>query len=155
MNDAEEKSSFFGYLMRADYRFLQERDLGSDLYNSGYCGLAVFVLAVAMGTIFFLSIFHMIPRRRHVTILLLGTGCLAFAFGLLGTWLNHLRLEEVGKVLFSEAGGARPASIPQQAAIVILPLGTGIAILIASVAGYLYLLAFWTSDLFRKRTEGK
>ena len=85
MNDAEEKSGFFGYLMRADYRFLQERDLGIDLYNSGYCGLAVFVLAVAVVTIFLLSIFHMIPRRRHVTILLPGTGCLAFAFGLLGT----------------------------------------------------------------------
>ena len=155
MNDAEEKSSFFGYLMRADYRFLQERDLGIDLYNSGYCGLAVFVLAVAVVTIFLLSIFHMIPRRRHVTILLPGTGCLAFAFGLLGTWLNHLRIEEVGKVLFSATGGTLPVNVSQQAAIVILPLATGIAVLIASLAGYIYLLAFWTSDLFRKKTEGK
>tara|TARA_B100001167_G_C16685883_1_gene264629 strand:- start:87 stop:590 length:504 start_codon:yes stop_codon:yes gene_type:complete len=155
MNDAEEKSGFFGYLMRADYRFLQERDLGIDLYNSGYCGLAVFVLAVAVVTIFLLSIFHMIPRRKHVTILLPGTGCLAFAFGLLGTWLNHLRLEEVGKVLFSAAGGTLPVNVPQQAAIVILPLATGIAVLIASLAGYIYLLAFWTSDLFRKQAEGK
>ena len=151
MNDAEEKSGFFGYLMRADYRFLQERDLGIDLYNSGYCGLAVFVLAVAVVTIFLLSIFHMIPRRRHVTILLPGTGCLAFAFGL----LNHLRLEDVGKVRFSAAGGTLPVNVPQQAAIVILPLATGIAVLIASLAGYIYLLAFWTSDLFRKQAEGK
>ena len=155
MNDAEEKSSFFGYLMRADYRFLQERDLGIDLYNSGYCGLAVFVLAVAVVTIFLLSIFHMIPRRRHVTILLPGTGCLAFAFGLLGTWLNHLRLEEVGKVLFNATGGTLPVNVSQQAAIVILPLATGIAVLIASLAGYIYLLAFWASDLFRKQAEEK
>ena len=155
MNNPVEKSGFLGYLLEADYRFLQERDLGLDLYNSGSCGLIVFVLTVAAATIFFLSIFHLIPQRKHVTLLLLGTSGLAFAFGLLGTWLNHLRLEEVGKVLFSAAGGTLPVNVAQQAAIVILPLATGIAVLIASLAGYIYLLAFWTSDLFRKQAEGK
>ncbi|MCH2579678.1 MAG: hypothetical protein MK133_00585 [Planctomycetes bacterium] len=96
MNNPVEKSGFLGYLLEADFRFLQERDLGLDLYNSGPCGLIVFVLTVAAATIFFLSIFHLIPQRKHVTLLLLGTSGLAFAFGLLGTWLNHLQLEEVG-----------------------------------------------------------
>lgn len=155
MNNPVEKSGFLGYLLEADYRFLQERDLGLDLYNSGSCGLIVFVLTVAAATIFFLSIFHLIPQRKHVTFLLLGTSGLAFAFGLLGTWLNHLRLEEVGKVLFNATGGTLPVNVSQQAAIVILPLATGIAVLIASLAGYIYLLAFWTSDLFRKQAEGK
>ena len=46
-------------------------------------------------------------------------------------------------------------NVAQQAAIVILPLATGIAVLIASLAGYIYLLAFWASDLFRKQAEEK
>lgn len=141
--------------MKADYRFLQERDIGFDLYNSGYCGMAVFALGVAMITIFFLSIFHIIPQRKHVTILLLGSGGLAFAIGLLGTWLNHLQLDEVSGTLFSKTGGASPTTIGQQAAIVILPLAGGCLSLFVSLAGYLYLLAFWASDLFRKRTGTK
>ena len=155
MNDPAEKSGFLGYLLEADYRFLQERDLGLDLYNSGSCGLIVFVLTVAAATIFFLSMFHLIPQRKHVTLLLLGTSGLAFAFGLLGTWLNHLRLEEVGRELFSEAGGTRPVTAGQRAAILVLPLAVGGISLFASLAGYLYLLVFWTSDLFRSNEKPK
>ena len=155
MNNPVEKSGFLGYLLEADFRFLQERDLGLDLYNSGPCGLIVFVLTVAAATIFFLSIFHLIPQRKHVTLLLLGTSGLAFAFGLLCTWLNHLQLEEVGRALFSEAGGTRPVTAGQRAAILVLPLAVGAASLLASLAGYLYLLVFWTSDLFRSSEQPK
>ena len=56
MNSLEEKSGFLSYLLKTELRFLQERDLGFDLYNSGYCGLAVFVLAIITITVFFLSI---------------------------------------------------------------------------------------------------
>ena len=153
MNNLEEKSGFFSYIINSELRFLQERNLGFDLYNSGSCGLIVFVLTVAAATIFFLSMFHLIPQRKHVTLLLLGTSGLAFAFGLLGTWLNHLRLEEVGRELFSEAGGTRPVTAGQRAAILVLPLAVGAASLLASLAGYLYLLVFWTSDLFRSSEQ--
>jgi hypothetical protein len=153
MSSPEETPGFFGYLLEADYRFLQERDLGFDLYNSGYCGLLVCVFAVAAATIFFLSIFHLIPQRKHVTLLLLGTGGLSLAFGLLGSWLNYSRIAEAGERLFSTVGGAAPATTGQEAAIMALPLATGCACLLASLAGYLYLVAFWTSDLLRADGE--
>lgn len=154
MNSLEEKSGFLSYLLKTELRFLQERDLGFDLYNSGYCGLAVFVLAIITITVFFLSIFNVIPRRRHITFLLPGTGCLALGVGLLGTWLNYRQLDEVAAALFSKAGGSVPVSIGQQAAILIIPLGTGMAALAISLAGYLYLLAFWASALLQSQ-DGK
>lgn len=155
MNNPEEQAGFLSYILKTDYRFLQERDLGFDLYNSGWCGLAVFVLAIITTTIFFLAIFNVIPLRRHITLLLPGPGCLALAIGLLGTWLNYRGLDDGGGTLFSEAGGAVPVSIGQQAAIVILPLGAGIVTLLISVSGYLYLLTFWASALLRTQTEKK
>ena len=158
MNNLEEKSGFFSYIINSELRFLQERNLGFDLYNSGYCGLAVFVLAIITITVFFLAIFNVIPLRRHVTILLPGSGCLALAVGLLGSWLNFRQLDEVTATLFSKAGGAAPVSTGQQAAILIIPLATGLATMAISLAGYLYLLVFWASALLKAKAgkkEGK
>ena len=155
MNNLEEKSGFFSYIINSELRFLQERNLGFDLYNSGYCGLAVFVLAIITITVFFLAIFNVIPLRRHVTILLPGSGCLALAVGLLGSWLNFRQLDEVTATLFSKAGGATPVSTGQQAAILIIPLATGLATMAISLAGYLYLLVFWASALLKAKAGKK
>ncbi len=155
MNNLEENSGFFSTILRGELRFLQERNLGFDLYNSGYCGLAVFVLAIITITVFFLAIFNVIPLRRHVTILLPGSGCLALAVGLLGSWLNFRQLDEVSAVLFSKAGGAAPVSPGQQAAILVIPLATGVVTLAISLAGYLYLLVFWASALLKAKAGTK
>ena len=155
MNNLEEKSGFFSYLLKSELRFLQERNLGFDLYNSGYCGLAVFVLAIITITVFFLAIFNVIPLRRHVTILLPGSGFLALAVGLLGSWLNFRQLDEVSATLFSKTGGAAPLSTGQQAAILAIPLATGLVAMAISLAGYLYLLAFWASALLKTKTGTK
>ena len=155
MNNLEEKSGFFSYIFKSELRFLQERNLGFDLYNSGYCGLAVFILGIITITVFFLAIFNVIPLRRHVTILLPGTGCLALAVGLLGSWLNFRQLDEVSVTLFSKTGGAAPVSIGQQAAILVIPLATGLAAMTISLAGYLYLLVFWASALLKTKTGKK
>ena len=58
MNNLEEKSGFFSYIINSELRFLQERNLGFDLYNSGYCGLAVFVLGIVTITVFFVALFN-------------------------------------------------------------------------------------------------
>ena len=155
MNNLEEKSGFFSYLLKSELRFLQERNLGFDLYNSGYCGLAVFVLAIITITGFFLAIFNVIPLRRHVTILLPGSGSLALAAGLLGSWLNFRQLDEVSAALFSKAGGAAPVSIGQQAAILAIPLATGLVAMAISLAGYLYHVVFWASALLKTKAGKK
>ncbi len=155
MKNLEEQSGFFSYLLKSELRFLQERNLGFDLYNSGYCGLLVFVLVIITLTVFFLAIFNVIPLRRHVTILLPGSGCLALAIGLLGSWLNFRQLDEVSATLFSKAGGAAPLGPGQQAAILAIPLATGLLAMAISLAGYLYLLVFWASALLKTKAGAK
>ena len=62
----------FDLCRRAEYRFLlQERDFGLDIYLSGFWGLTPLLLAVAAGTLFLLSLFHVVPLRSRAVFMLL------------------------------------------------------------------------------------
>ncbi|MBN1441849.1 MAG: hypothetical protein JXA90_04020, partial [Planctomycetes bacterium] len=152
---SEESQSFLDYIADAKIRFLQERDLGLDLYFSGYLGILVFCLSLAITVIFLLAIFGVIPRRRHVVCLLLGLGALAFLAGLGSSYWNYQAVLSGSVSIVREVAGARPVDEQQEAAVILIPLLLGAASLAMGVLGCLYLALFWgTSLLPGKKGEG-
>jgi hypothetical protein len=143
----EENLSFMDSILGADIRFLQERDLGLDLYNSGFYGIGVFCLAVASATVFLLAIFHLLPSRKHIVILLLGLGGAAAVLGLLGAYIHHSQLPEIEASVLGEAAEVGRLTADQKAAVLAVPLLLGAATLVLNVLGCAYLAVFWSSSL--------
>ena len=108
MSGSEENVGFVEYLLGAEFRFLQERDVGLDLYQSGIWGVSTFSLLVASLTVFFLAIFHLFSTRRHILVLLVGLGGAALLLGLVGTYVRFLALQEAGKGLLQATSGPPP-----------------------------------------------
>jgi hypothetical protein len=135
--------SFFEYLARAEWRFLQEREIGLDLYRSGALGIAVFALGIASMTVFVLAVFQTIPRFRHILIALFGAGLLAAATGLGATYWSFTELSSRAEEIVHETAGPRPVTVGQEAIVVALPFLLGAAILAADVLACLYLGIFW------------
>jgi hypothetical protein len=136
---------FWHFLRRAQFRFYQERDLGLDLYHSGWPGVLLVVVSVAVGTVFLLAIFHVIPERRHVVRLLLGLGLAAAATGAGTSYFHYRNLERVEPQIIRDSAGPRPVTGEQVAAVVALPLVIGLAALSAGGLGCLYMAVFWAS----------
>jgi hypothetical protein len=124
--------SFLDSLRQAQFRFYQERDLGLDLYHSGWSGLLVFALLIASGVVFLLAIFHVVPARRHVVAILLGLGLSALLAGLATSWWNFAHFDTVAARVIRDSAGPAPASAAQTAAVIALPLVVG-SIVVAAV----------------------
>ena len=77
----------------------------------------------------------------------------------LRTDLTDFIVGEMGDLVVSKLLEPKPTAgfqrVVQRAAILVLPLAVGGASLLTSLAGYLYLLVFWTSDLFRSSEQPK
>lgn len=131
----------------AEYRFLlQERDFGLDVYLSGFWGLIPVALAVAAGTLFLLSLFHVVPRRTRAVYILLSLGVVALLVGMVGTYLNfQSTLDASGANLprtFSEGAGTVPTTTGRQAALLALPLVLGVGVLAECLACSLFVTLF-------------
>jgi hypothetical protein len=155
MTGSGETGTFLDFVLRADFRFYQERTLGLDLYHSGYAGIAVFSLGVASLTVFLLAIFHLIPNRKRLAAILLGLGALAFAAGTLGTYLHFRGLPAAAESLVRENAGPRPAAPEQTAAVVALPMVVGAVTFAFDLAALLYLAVFWSAGLLLRRDKKK
>jgi len=140
---SEESRSFIEFISSAQFRFLQERMLGLDLYYSGYLGIAVFCLAIAMLTVFVLAIFLIIPRRTHVLCLLLLIGVLAASLGTAASYLNFKALLAGSEKMIQVSAGPAPVNAPQRAAVIALPLLLGGLTLALSLLGCVYMALFW------------
>jgi len=166
MAGGEERVSFLSYVFGLDARFYQERKIGLDLYHSGYGGLVTFCLGIAALVVFLLAIFHVIPSRKHVTVLLLGIGVLALGVGTATsywhfrelapheTWADA-QLEPRESALVRADGGALPVTGDQQAAIIALPTVTGIGVAVFVLAGNVYMALFWGASLLPFGGEGR
>src|SRR5258706_9463788 len=141
----EAAPGFFQFLSAMEVRFLQEREVGLDLYLSGMWGIVPSALAVAAGTTFLLAIFQAIPRRRHSIPVLLGLGLVALILGLLGSYVQYTAFLRPGGPpprVIMEGIGPRPSRPGQEAAVLALPLLVGGATLAAALGGVLFLAVF-------------
>ncbi len=137
----------FDLCRRAEYRFLlQERDFGLDIYLSGFWGLTPLLLAVAAGTLFLLSLFHVVPLRSRAVFLLLSLGFVAFLVGLIGAYMNFQSAAEVADSIllptFTEGTGTLPNTIARRSALLALPLVLGLGVL-AECLGCSLFVAFF------------
>ena len=165
MPEGAESNSFLSFLTSIDLRFLQERRLGLDLYHSGLGGQLTLCLGVAAATVFLLSIFHVIVKRRQIAGILLGLGVCALVAGGTTTWW-HFReletpetwpgfvLESIETDLVRDDGGTLPVTTEQQAAVLALPALTAVVVASGCIAGTLYLSLFWGASLLPSSQGG-
>jgi putative exporter of polyketide antibiotics len=136
-------TDFFRFVRQAELRFYQERDLGLDLYHNGFPGVVLAFLAAATVVVFFLAIFHVIPRKKHVVWLLLGLGGAALLLGLVTSLAHYGNLAAIEPSLIRPTAGPPPVSDGQRAAVVSLPFLVGILTSLGAVIGCLYMAIFW------------
>ncbi len=146
---------FLDFLRSSQFRFYQERDLGLDLYHAGIPGVALFILAVAVAVVFLLSIFHAIPKRKHVVAILLSLGSLALAIGSVTTFLHFQHLPALESRLIRASAGPAPVTDGQRAAVIALPLLVGVLVFGASLLGCLYMGIFWGTSSLKKLWRSK
>jgi len=151
VSDGVDEPGFVEYVFSADLRFLQERRLPLDLYFSGFGGMAVFCLTVASCTVFFLALFQLFARKRHVVSVLLGMAVATLATGWGTTWSNFHRLGQPGVVIVRPEAGASPVNLGQEAAVVAFPLLLGTIAFLGDVLGCIYLAVFWSGHLLPER----
>ena len=142
-----EPLDYWQLLSQSQFRFYQQRDLGLDLYHSGFPGMLLVVIGIASVVVFLLAIFHLIPVKKHVVTLLLGLGGVAGLTGFLASYWNVRHLAEVEKQLIRDTAGPWPVDEGQLAAILALPLVVGIVTLIADICGCLYMALFWGGSM--------
>ncbi len=156
---SETLGGFIRFLRAADLRAFQERELGLDIYLSGFWALLPLLLAVASATVFLLAIFQAIPRRRNAIAVLLSAGALAALVGLGGTFLRYrstLSPDAPPPRVLVEGKGRDPAEKPgYREAILAIPLAIGGATLAADAAGVLFLLLFWGKDGPRRKERSR
>ena len=147
-------SGFLEFLRSMDLRVFQEREVGLDIYLSGW-GIAPAALLVASGTVFLLAIFQAIPRLRHSIPVLILLGVLATGMGGIGTYLHYrsqLGPDRPPPRVLTEGRGGNPESKPgQTAALLSLPLLLGGVVLAFDLAGVLFLVLFSGKPRDRKK----
>ncbi len=140
------RPSFIEFLELINPRFLQERELGLDVYLSGLWGWIPAGLAIVAATVFLLAIFHVIPSRRRSVPILLAVGVIAFVAGLIGTVVNHraLPLPEQGPMpaILSAERGRRPETDSHRATLLALPLLLGGVVATGAVVSATFVLIF-------------
>ena len=147
MSDYASLSDFLSFLRLANPRFLQEREIGLDVYLSGFWGLAPVALGIVVVTIFLLALFHLLPLRRRSVPLLLATGFLALALGVSGAYFNCQKLplsldDKPLPAVLVRGHGTSPTLDSQQAALLSVPFYVGGGVFAESLLG-----AFAASDL--------
>ena len=142
-----EPLDYWQFLSQSHFRFYQQRDLGLDLYHSGFPGILLAVVGIASVVVFLLAIFHLIPVKKHVVTLLVSLGGIAGLTGFLASYWNVRHLAEVEKQLIRDTAGPWPVDEGQLAAILALPLVVGFATLIADICGCLYVALFWGGSM--------
>ncbi len=140
----------WNFLKQIEPRFYQERHLGLDLYQSGIGGCVVAVLAVASIVVFLLAIFHVIPVKKHVVVLLVSLGSVSMLIGALATYWHATHLDAL-LVRLAQLPGSEPTTNGHHAALAALPLVVGGATLLADICGCLYMAAFWGSNVLQKQ----
>ena len=132
------------FLSSMDLHIYQERDVGLDIYLSGFWGWFPMVLAVMSATVFALSILQLIPRVRHSIALLLGAGLLAAGIGVGGTYLQYRARQKPDApppAILTQGKGGTPETKPGQTeALLALPLLLGGMVLAADIAGVLFIV---------------
>jgi hypothetical protein len=136
---------FWDFIRTGQFRFYQERDLGLDLYHSGWPGILLILLMTICGAVFLLAIFHVIPERRHVVRLLLGLGLIAALTGVGTSYFHYKDLEKIAPLIIRNTAGPSPVTQEQVAAVVAVPLVVGGATLIGGGLGCLYMALFWAT----------
>ncbi len=142
-----ETLDYWSFVTQSQFRFYQQRDLGLDLYHSGFPGILLALFAVASVVVFLLAIFHIIPVKKHVWILLLSLGILSGLTGFLACYWNVSHLAELETVLVRETAGPWPVNQGQLAAVITLPLVIGMCTLIGDICGCLYMAVFWGGSM--------
>lgn len=157
MDDSSPLSEFLDLLRNANLRFLQEREVGLDVYLSGPWGIVPAVLAVVALTIFALALFHLIPWRSRSVPLILAAGLLALVVGVVGSYVEFLDWREPGGValprVFTDGQGSVPVTDRQSAALLAVPALVGAATLALGVGCAVFLLLFGAPE-GQSATEG-
>ena len=136
--------SFFEYLSSVDLKSLQRREVLLDFYSSGYLGMLVPCVLVASLTVFFLALFQIIPKRRHIVAILLALGILATTVGMTSSYLNFATLPARRAEIVREVSNEPPPpGSGAEAAVVALPVILGGLTLAGNLTGCLYLALFW------------
>lgn len=148
-----EPLDYWQLISQSQFRFYQQRDLGLDLYHSGFPGMLLVVVGIASLVVFLLAIFHLIPVKKHVVTLLLSLGGVAGLTGFLASYWNVRHLAEVEKLLFRETAGPLPVDDGQLASVLALPLVVGIVTLVADICGCLYMALFWGGSMIAARRK--
>ncbi len=142
----EPQPSFFEFLRAMNLRVFQDREVGLDVYLSGFSAIAPAVLAIVSATVFLLAIFQLAPSRKHIVSILLVLGALAFGVGAAGAHGNysaHVKPAAKPQRVVTDGRGGDPGSKPGQVeALLSLPLVVGSSALAANLAGVLFLAIF-------------
>jgi len=151
--------SFIEFLRAMNLRVFQEREVGLDVYLSGFSAIAPAVLAIVSATVFLLAIFQLAPSRKHIVPILLVLGALAFGIGAAGAhgnYVAHLRPEAKTHRILTDGRGGDPESNPGQVeALLALPLLIGAGVLAANVAGVVFLMIFGGGEGGRAKRREK
>lgn len=139
-------AAFWNYVKGAQLRTYQERNLVLDLCHTGWSGWLLAALLVAVMVVFLLSIFHLIPARRHVTGLLLGIGLAAALLGFAASFYHAGQLPAAEAKLFRDTSGPMPVNDAQKAAVVALPMMVGATTLLIGASGCVYMAMFWATS---------
>lgn len=142
-----ESLNYWEFIRQSQFRFYQQRDLGLDLYHAGFPGILLFVLGIASLVVFLLAIFHIIPVKKHIVTLLLSLGGLGGLTGFVTSYWNVSHFAELETKLIRETAGPPPVDEAQLAAVLALPLVVGVAVLIGTVCGCLYMALFWGGSM--------
>jgi hypothetical protein len=141
---------FFEFVSGASLRFLQERDVGLDIYLSGWSALVPTALGVAAATVFFLALFHVVPRRAQSIPILLGISLIAAVIGLVGSYFNyaHYIANPDGPYAraITDGKGVLPVRMDQLATLLCLPFLVGLGVVAECVGWSLFLLLFGGRD---------
>jgi hypothetical protein len=146
----------FGLLKQVSWRYLQEREIGLDIYLSGVWAWIPVALGIASATVFLLAIFHLVPARRHSIPAILLIGLVAFGSGAAGTAakLSSWSAAKEGPPpeIFTRGRGRPPENESQQAALLAIPAILGAAVFAESVGWAVFLAIFGGGE---KRAEPK
>ena len=153
-----EENGFFDFLTAANLRFLQDRDVGLDVFLSGWSALVPAALGIASATVFLLALFHVIPCRAHSIPILLGISVLAVVVGLIGSYFQYAHLVAHPKGpyarILTDGRGASPVTVGQYSTLLCLPFLVGLAVVAESVAWSLFLLVFGGKEKRKSRGDG-
>jgi len=157
MSVAVELVEFLDFLRGLSLRYLQEREIGLDVYLSGLWALVPTALGVAGLTVFLLALFHVIPKRKHSISLLLVVSLGALVVGFLGSYLKYFdymaQPDGPYERVVTDGKGADPVRMDQLATLLCLPFLVGLAVTASCVAWSVFLAVFGGREREKKKNR--